>query len=101
MAMTEAKISELKNRLSHYLDRVRRGESVLVLDRDRVIARIEPAGASSRTAPTDDAGWLDALERRGVVRRAAQPLPRAWLERRPKLNGDLLRALLEERDEGR
>jgi antitoxin (DNA-binding transcriptional repressor) of toxin-antitoxin stability system len=98
--MAEAKISELKNRLSHYLDRVRRGESVLVLDRDRVIARIEPAGAS-RTESTDDAGWLDALERRGVVRRAVQKLPRAWLQRRPKLNGDLLRALLEERDEGR
>ena len=31
----QAKISELKNRLSYYLARVRRGESILVLDRDR------------------------------------------------------------------
>jgi antitoxin (DNA-binding transcriptional repressor) of toxin-antitoxin stability system len=98
--MTEAKISELKNRLSHYLDRVRRGESVLVLDRDRVIARIEPAGASARTS-SDDAAWLAGLERRGVVRRAGRKLPRNWLARRPKLKADLLGALLADRDEGR
>ena len=37
-----AKISELKNRLSYYLRFVRRGQPILVCDRDRVIARIEP-----------------------------------------------------------
>jgi antitoxin (DNA-binding transcriptional repressor) of toxin-antitoxin stability system len=96
----QAKISELKNRLSHYLARVRRGESILVLDRDRVIARIEPAGRSP-SEPTDDSRWLDELERRGVVRRGTRPLPRGWLARRPKLKADLLRALLDEREEGR
>jgi antitoxin (DNA-binding transcriptional repressor) of toxin-antitoxin stability system len=97
---TQANISELKNRLSHYLRRVRRGESILVLDRDRVIARIEPAGRSS-SDPTDDSRWLDELERRGVVRRGSGPLPRRWLARRPKLKADLVRALLDEREEGR
>lgn len=97
---TQAKISELKNRLSHYLGRARRGESILVLDRDRVIARIDPAGASAETR-TDDQDWLAELERRGTVRRAAAPLPRDWLASRPKVRADLLRALLEERDEGR
>jgi antitoxin (DNA-binding transcriptional repressor) of toxin-antitoxin stability system len=97
---TQANISELKNRLSHYLGRVRRGESILVLDRDRVIARIEPAGRSSAEA-TPDSRWLDDLERRGVVRRARGPLPRRWLARRPKLKADLVRALLDERAEGR
>lgn len=100
MAMAQAKISELKNRLSHYLERVRRGESILVLDRDRVIARIEPAGRA-RGESTDDARWLDDLERRGVVRRGGAPLPRGWLSRRPKLKADLVRALLDERAEGR
>lgn len=95
---TQARISELKNRLSHYLGRVRRGESILVLDRDRVIARIDPAGAETRT---DDQDWLAELERRGTVRRAAAPLPRDWLASRPKVRADLLRALLEERNEGR
>ena len=46
------RIAELQNRLSYYLRRVRRGESILVCDRDRVIARIErgphPAALDSR-----------------------------------------------------
>ena len=33
--MKKAKIAELKNHLSRYLDHVRSGESVLVLDRDQ------------------------------------------------------------------
>jgi antitoxin (DNA-binding transcriptional repressor) of toxin-antitoxin stability system len=94
----QAKISELKNRLSHYLARVRRGESVLVLDRDRVIARIEPAGAGPFDRAEDP---LDDLERRGVVRRAPQRLPRRWLAQRPTMKADLVHALLEEREEGR
>jgi antitoxin (DNA-binding transcriptional repressor) of toxin-antitoxin stability system len=96
----QAKISELKDRLSHYLGRVRRGESILVLDRDRVIARIEPAGSQS-AAPSDESEWLDALELRGSIRRAVQPLPRGWLGRRPEVQADAVRALLEERDEQR
>jgi len=96
----QANISEVKNRLSYYLARVRRGESVLVLDRDRVIARIEPAGGSASDS-TDDSRWLDELERRGVVRRGSGRLPRRWLARRPKVKADLVRALLEEREEGR
>ena len=37
----KATISDLRNRLSDYLRKVRAGETVLVLDRDRPIARIE------------------------------------------------------------
>ena len=49
------KITELKNRLSEYLRRVQRGESILVCDRDRVIARIEPVGGR-RTRPRERSG---------------------------------------------
>jgi prevent-host-death family protein len=38
--MTEVGIRELKNRLSMYLDRVRRGEIIVVTDRGRPVARI-------------------------------------------------------------
>ena len=100
VAMSVVKVSDLKNRLSHYLRLVRRGESVLVSDRDQVIARIEPAGDLASTG-ADDARWLDDLERRGVVRRGAGKLPRGWLERRPKVKADIVGALLEERREGR
>jgi len=98
--MSVVKVSVLKNRLSHYLRLVRRGETVLVSDRDQVIARIEPAGDFASTG-ADDAGWLDDLERRGVVRRGAGKLPRSWLGRRPAAAADLVGALLEERRDGR
>jgi len=38
----KAKISELKARLSAYLDAVRRGETVIVLDRKTPVARLVP-----------------------------------------------------------
>lgn len=40
--MKQARIAELKARLSEYLRAVRRGESVTVLDRDTPVARIVP-----------------------------------------------------------
>ncbi|WP_369294471.1 type II toxin-antitoxin system Phd/YefM family antitoxin, partial [Klebsiella pneumoniae] len=36
--MEKATISELKNRLSAYLKKVRAGHTVLILDRDRPVA---------------------------------------------------------------
>jgi antitoxin (DNA-binding transcriptional repressor) of toxin-antitoxin stability system len=92
------KIAELKNRLSHYLRRVQRGESILVCDRDRVIARIDRVDAG--TPPSEsEAEWLDRLERHGVVRRAMARRPRRWLARRPPMAADVVAALLQERDE--
>ena len=101
MSQDPVKVSELKNRLSHYLRQVRQGESLLVCDRDHVIARIEPAGGASLTGGTDDTRWLAELERRGTVRRATASLPRGWLARRRKLRGNLVEALLAEREDGR
>jgi len=97
--MLAVKISQLKNRLSEYLDRVRRGETILVQDRDRVIARIEPAGERDR--PGTDAAWLAELERSGVVRRASKRLGAGWLKRRPTVKADVVGAVLDERAKGR
>jgi antitoxin (DNA-binding transcriptional repressor) of toxin-antitoxin stability system len=94
------KIAELKNRLSHYLRLVQRGESLLVCDRDRVIARIERVGRDV-SLPESDADRLDRLERRGVIRRGAGKLSRQWLARRPKVGADVVAALLRDREEGR
>ena len=98
--MKTVKIAELKNRLSYYLRRVQRGESILVCDRDRVIARIERAGGDAPRAD-GDAAWLDRLERRGIIRRATERPTRTWLARRPRVRADVVAALLRERDEGR
>jgi antitoxin (DNA-binding transcriptional repressor) of toxin-antitoxin stability system len=94
------KIAELKNRLSYYLRRVQRGESILVCDRDRVIARIERVGAHA-PQPATDVEWLDRLERRGIIRRGTGKLRRQWLARRPAVQADVVAALLQDRDEGR
>ena len=97
--MKSVKIAELKNRLSYYLRLVQRGESILVCDRDRVIARIDRVEEAA--VPRPDAEWLERLERRGVIRRGTGSLGRDWVNRRPMIQADLVAALLQERDEGR
>jgi antitoxin (DNA-binding transcriptional repressor) of toxin-antitoxin stability system len=94
--MKRAKISELKNRLSEYLRLVRGGQSILVYDRDRAIARIDPI---RQAESADSEAWTE-LERRGVMRAPATTLPTNWLERRPRTPGDVVAALLDERESG-
>lgn len=99
--MRTVKISELKNRLSYYLRRVQRGDSILVCDRDRVIARIERVNAYAPGAG-GDGEWLERLERRGVIRRRKGKLSMRWLTARPAAGrADVVAALLREREEGR
>jgi antitoxin (DNA-binding transcriptional repressor) of toxin-antitoxin stability system len=99
-AIAQVKVSELKNRLGHYLRQVRRGRAILVCDRDTVIARLEPAG-QSLGAGGPDAAWIAELERRGVIRRATSKLESGWLAERPPLRADVVAALLREREDGR
>jgi antitoxin (DNA-binding transcriptional repressor) of toxin-antitoxin stability system len=98
--MKSVKISHLKNRLSYYLRLVRRGQSALVYDRDRAIARINPVSAAGASDPAD---WTAELERTGLLRPPTAPLPRDWPKRRihAKGDGDIVGALLEERESGR
>jgi antitoxin (DNA-binding transcriptional repressor) of toxin-antitoxin stability system len=98
--MKAVKIAELKNRLSYYLRRVQRGESILVCDRERVIARIDRVDVHA-PVPERDGEWLQRLERHGVIRRGTAKLSREWLARRPLVAADVVGALLREREEGR
>lgn len=43
--MRTAKISELKAKLSAHIEYVKAGEEVLILDRNKPVARLVPAGA--------------------------------------------------------
>ncbi|MCC7122343.1 MAG: type II toxin-antitoxin system prevent-host-death family antitoxin [Gammaproteobacteria bacterium] len=98
--MKTATVSEVKNRLSELLRRVRRGESVVILDRETPIARIEPIAATL----SDGDERLSELERAGVLRRPTRK-PAADILRTlppmPKVKGSAVAAVLAERDEGR
>ena len=68
--MHHANISYTRDHLSELLLRVQEGESILILDRQKPVARLEPVSASP--APDHD-GRAD-LARRGLLRVARQPL---------------------------
>lgn len=99
--MNRANVSYTRNHLSEMLSRVREGESILIVDRQRPVACLEPvAGPSAGGQP-----WHADLVRRGLIQPAkrcfdlkafgAMPLPA------PKSKGDILNALLADREEGR
>jgi prevent-host-death family protein len=98
--MDRARISQLRDHLSRYLDRVRAGGEVLVLDRNRPIARLVPV-AGSNAASTADSQRLLALERLGLLRRGGGRLPQGWSRRRQvKVKGSVLADLLRDRESG-
>ncbi len=98
--MKKASITEAKNQLSALIDRVRRGERVVIEDRGVPVARLEPMTDLAE----DDGGRLARLERAGLVRRATSEVPRGVLKTappRPSRGARLSRAVLDERQEGR
>jgi antitoxin (DNA-binding transcriptional repressor) of toxin-antitoxin stability system len=60
-------IRELKARLSEYLREVRRGEVILVTDRQRVVAELRPPGTALPPAEDNVAHRLDQLVASGDV----------------------------------
>ena len=99
--MKTATITEAKNQLSSLIDRVRHGETIVITDRGRPVARLVSAVTG---AAEDPEGRLARLERRGGLRRAAAPPPKALILKklpRTKRASGVLDALLEERRESR
>lgn len=97
--MLIASVTEAKNRLSALLDRVRGGESVLIVDRGRPVARLEPAVSAG-----DADGRLARLERAGIVRVGGRRPPVALLAKKPpapRKGRSGVELLLEERRTGR
>lgn len=95
----KASITEVKNNLSALIDSVKGGSPVLIVDRGRPVARLEPVSGTG-----DDDDRLVRLVRDGVVRPArggdAQGLF-STRPPRPKKGASGVRALLEERRDGR
>jgi len=95
--MKEAKISEVKNQLSRYLSRVRRGEVIRILDRNVPIAQIVPIERRMAARGVGEE-VLAGMERKGLIRRGSGSIDREILDTDPpgKPSG-VLRALLDER----
>ena len=98
--MKYARIGQLRDGLSRYIDQVREGSEILVLDRDRPVARIVPAGGPS-PAPGGDGERLLDLERRGILRRGKGRYPAVLKRGQPvKVRGSVLADLRSERESG-
>jgi len=96
--MTKVGVARLKAQLSRYLDIAKRGQEVVITDRGRPVAKLVSLDGAERA----DARRA-RLIRAGVLVPGSQRLPRHFtkLLRGPRVGDAVLRALLEERREGR
>jgi prevent-host-death family protein len=97
--MRTATITQAKNGLSALIDRVRAGESIVILDRGTPVARLEPIIGRG-----DTEGRLRRLERAGLVRvGVTTPQMEALLEPGPAIaaGSSAVEALIDERRNGR
>ncbi len=92
-----ASVSELKARLSAYLDVVRQGDEVLITDRGRPIARLSPV-----TGRKLEESRRELLVRTGRLRPPRGRLPKDFWQRARSADPDArgLAALLAERETG-
>lgn len=95
--VNKATISQLKNHLSGYLEKVKAGQPLLVMDRDRPIARIERVEVGGES---DDR--VARLERAGMILRGRGALDPTELAGKGRRKGaGLVEAVIEERRGGR
>ena len=95
--MERVSISQLKDQLSAYLKKVQSGETVLVTDRDRPVAKLEPVDATmmddARLARLVAAGHVKPGTRR-LMPDLIQPI-------QVGADARVVEALLQDREEGR
>jgi prevent-host-death family protein len=96
--MEKVSVSKLKDQLSAYLKKVQDGQTLLVTDRNKPVARLEPLAQ-----PGSETQRIARLAEQGIVALPkAPPLGIEEIRRmRPTAPGaNLLEALLEERESG-
>jgi prevent-host-death family protein len=94
--MRSTNITDLRNRLTQYLQEVRAGEEIVVRDRQRPIAKIVPFTVDDDDA--DDAALVAA----GLMRKGSGALPPSfWKTRRPRVTRQAaVAAVSTDRDQG-
>ena len=98
--MKIATITEAKNRLSALINGLKTGSPVLILDRGRPVARLEPVSGTAQEAPD---GRLSRLLRDGIVRPRRSDPPLALFSSEPprvRAGASGVDALIRERREG-
>lgn len=88
--MKTAPVTDLKNRLSHYLRLVARGESITITDHGQPVARLSRIDAESIDTV--------ALVAAGLARPPLSPLPKDFLER-PLPENNKRQVLYDERED--
>ena len=103
--MIRANVTEIKNRLSHYLRLVRGGEEIEIVDRKTPLARIVKLGDSPGF--NEGASWIKEMYDLGIVKPPKNTQISSGFVSTDEVcssDGDpcgVLEALLEERGEGR
>lgn len=97
--MKKASITETKNNLSALIDGLKGGSAVLIVDRGRPVARLEPV---SRREQGEQDGRLSRLIRDGVLRpRRTSPSAALFTSPPPRAGASAVERLIDERREGR
>ena len=97
--MKRASITQTKNGLSALIDSLKGGKSVLIVDRGRPVARLEPVTGAEEGG---QGGRLMRLVRDGVVRpRRSVPPAAVFASPPPSSVASAVGALIDERREGR
>ena len=92
--MKTASISQTKNQLSALIDQVRQGDTIVITDHDRPVAKLVPAQVEDREEAD---GALDRLERKGIIRRGNGETRRLAPPLKTRGGASALATLLEER----
>jgi len=93
-------IADAKNRLSALIDGLKGGAKVLIVDRGRPVARLEPVTGGS----DEQDGRIPRLVREGILRPARSRVPQSLLTEPPprmKSGTSAVAAMIEERRESR
>jgi prevent-host-death family protein len=99
--MAAAKLSDVKNDLSRYVARVRRGERIRILVRGVPVAEIVPIDGLSESNDDDDEARLRDLERRGIIRRGKGGLEAGIMKPGPRPRGrPTSEMVIQERESG-
>ena len=92
--MESASINQLREGLNAYLDLVRQGETILIMDSDLPVARIVPASSDR----------FSRLESAGIIKRGTAKIPDEFFNCRrpgPGNGAGAVDALIQEREEMR